>query len=45
MNKSQQIDNKVCISNCEQVYRECLRQGNDEVFCRIQRVPCDSSCN
>ncbi|HSO18206.1 MAG TPA: hypothetical protein VLT88_02040 [Desulfosarcina sp.] len=34
-----------CVKNCEQDFRECLRQGREEVFCRIQRVPCDSRCN
>ena len=27
------------------LYEECLLSGNEEVFCRIRRVPCDSNCN
>ncbi len=45
MNENQPRESKACLLNCEQAYRECLLQGNDEVYCRIQRVPCDSSCN
>jgi hypothetical protein len=45
MNGNQPTENRACLMNCEQQYRECLLQGNDEVYCRIQRVPCDSSCN
>lgn len=34
-----------CVRDCEQDYRECLREGKEDVFCRIQRAPCDSECN
>ena len=45
MNENERTNKTACFSNCEQVYRECLSQGNDEVFCRVRRVPCDSGCN
>jgi hypothetical protein len=45
MDKSKDNDSIKCLQNCEQLFRECLYRGNEEVYCRIQRVPCDSSCN
>jgi hypothetical protein len=44
-NSSQPNDSRKCMHNCEQLFRECLLDGKEEVFCRIQRVPCDSSCS
>jgi hypothetical protein len=45
MEDGQESDLKKCLHNCEQLLRECLLQGKDEIYCRIQYVPCDSSCN
>ena len=45
MDNKKKNELKACFQDCEQVYRECLQNGNEEVFCRIQRVPCDSSCS
>ena len=35
---------KECSVSCEQSFRECLFSGKEEVFCRIRRATCDSSC-
>ena len=45
MNQNQKSDNSACVEYCEKRFRECLLSGNDEVYCRIQRVPCDSGCS
>ena len=45
MNNSQFSDSTACVYNCERVYRDCLLRGDEEVFCRIQRAPCDSNCS
>jgi hypothetical protein len=45
MDNSQPSDSRKCLQNCKQLYRECLLDGKEEVYCRIQRVPCDSSCS
>ena len=44
MENSKNRDSAKCRRNCEQIFRECLLNGDEEVYCRIQRVPCDSSC-
>lgn len=44
MDNSQTKDSTACSQDCEQLFRECLRRGKEETFCRIQRVPCDSDC-
>ena len=44
MDKDKKSESTACIQNCEQVYRKCLLRGDEEIFCRIQRGPCDSNC-
>jgi hypothetical protein len=45
MDNSKKSDSRKCLRDCEQQFRECLLNGDEEVYCRIQRVPCDSSCS
>ncbi len=44
MDNGHHKDSATCSQNCEELFRECLRRGNGETFCRIRRAPCDSSC-
>lgn len=45
MDNSKNTDAAKCLRDCEKRFRECLLNGDEEVYCRIQRVPCDSSCS
>ncbi len=45
MDNKKKKESNACYRDCEQAFRECLLSGNEEVFCRIRRVPCDSNCN
>ena len=45
MDNTKNTDAAECLRDCEQLFRECLLNGDEEVYCRIQRVPCDSGCS
>ena len=45
MNSDSNKDLTVCMISCDRQFRTCLREGESEVLCRVEWVPCESACH